>query len=1358
MSALPMLKPPRRFAFFALFVASLGIFCAGSLFAGADQEPLYYIYQGQQKALTLDAEHIAVRMSATPPNGQSAAALPMSLISRGFTDADVVARPEAGWMIVNAQNILSAPGPANQLASPAGAAQSDASTIHTTINSVLNSGDPVIEFVSPVFRDTRDGPIIITPAILIGFKQDFPRQERNRIRTTVPEGAEAQQLEFSQPDDEQWQVQSKDGFEVLSRANALASNPGVAYAEPDMLTTGYSNLVSSDPNFGDSWGLNNTGQSGGLVGFDMEAPAAWDVTIGSALVIVLILDGGVQQDHPDINQVSGKDFTSDAASNPNGGPFGQYDNHGTWVAGCVSARINNGLGTAGIAPGVMVAAARCHNRATANGTFSVQSSWVVNALNWGQSIGARVSNNSNGYDFTSSAIESAYANTRSNGMVHFAASGNDSDGSIAYPSSIPDVNAVGAATRYGVRAYFSNYGAGLKFMAPGMEIFTTDRTGSFGGSSGDYITVDGTSFASPYAAGVAALVISQDPGVTASDVESRMQNGCTDMASAGYDQGTGYGLIDAYRSLRRITSNLNPPGAPIGSNFSYQITANNNPASFSATGLPAGLQLNATTGLISGIPTASGTFQVVVIAYGPNGDATATVQIVIIGPNITSSLSTQTVDSGANFSYQITATNNPSSYDALGLPPGLQINIATGLISGTPNTQGTYQVTLIAHTSLGDANGSLQFVVNPPAITSGLYPTSFGIGTDFNYQISANGGPTSYDAIGLPPGLELDQATGRISGVVNLSGSYNVTLIAHTPYGDAVGNLSITVIALVTPDIPEATFSMSITVLVADPQRPRIYFGTTNGLVILDTVTLTTETFPMPIVRELSLSADGSKLWFARDGQSGIGIFDLNTLTLMPDLPTPVRPSQIREGLSGRMYVSGGDGQGNSGIFQIDSATGAVQRVLTNLGYVIEISPDRKTLFAGPQSWADPFAKYDISTAVPALVQTRTQSLGCYSVAVSHDGKLVCFVPPFYLGPNPTPEFSTADLNNSPGSFTWNAWPGEVAFSADDSRAFQAGYQPVIGVFDTQTCALTRTMNLFNASWVSQIAVDSTNTYLVAYVSGNQNQVQLYRIKPKTSVGLPKSLVNVSTRTFVQTGDNVEIGGFIMQGNQPKKVVVRAIGPSLAAYGLPAVNDPVLELHDSTGAIIATNDNWNSRRQDVLSTGLAPPDEHEAVIVTTLQPGAYTAILRGLNGATGTALFELFDVDPNNSRIANISTRANVGTGDNVMIGGFIIGGDQQTRVMARAIGPSLTQYGVNGVLQDPVLELHDASGSLIVQNDDWRSDQEQAINGSGLAPSDDRESAILATLSPGNYTAIVRGKNETTGVALVEIYNLESN
>src|SRR5438477_1420667 len=255
----------------------------------------------------------------------------------------------------------------------------------------------------------------------------------------------------------------------------------------------------------------------------------------------------------------------------------------------------------------------------------------------------------------------------------------------------------------------------------------------------------------------------------------------------------------------------------------------------------------------------------------------------------------------------------------------------------------------------------------------------------------------------------------------------------------------------------------------------------------------------------------------------------------------------------------------------------------------------------------------------------------------------------------------------------------------------------------------------------------------------------------------PKSFANLSTRLRTELGDDVAIGGFIITGNAPKTVIIRALGPSVPVTRNLA--DPTLELHDGTGKLIASNDNWSSNRDNIIWSGLAPKDEHEAAIVTTLSPGSYTAIVRGASSTSGVALVEIFDLSGvTDSKLANISTRGKVETGDDVMIGGFVIGGDQPTRVIIRAIGPSLSGAGIQDALQDPVLQLFNGNGSMIFENDDWRSAQQDQINGSGMAPGDDRESAIIATLQPGSYTAIVHGKNDTIGVALVEIYNLETN
>ena len=252
----------------------------------------------------------------------------------------------------------------------------------------------------------------------------------------------------------------------------------------------------------------------------------------------------------------------------------------------------------------------------------------------------------------------------------------------------------------------------------------------------------------------------------------------------------------------------------------------------------------------------------------------------------------------------------------------------------------------------------------------------------------------------------------------------------------------------------------------------------------------------------------------------------------------------------------------------------------------------------------------------------------------------------------------------------------------------------------------------------------------------------------------PTALGNISTRAPVETGDQVLIGGFIVTGTQSKKVIVRAIGPSLPLTGV--LINPFLELHDSSGALIVSNDNWRTdQEQEIIATGLAPTNDNESAIVMTLNPDSYTAVVRGVNGGTGIALVEVYDLDTLvDSKLANISTRGLVETGDNVLIGGFIVLGDKAANVMLRAIGPSLP---VAGSLADPTLELHDSNGTTLTSNDDWRSDQESEILGTGLPPSSDPESAILTTLAPGPYTAIVRGANDTTGIALVEVYQLDN-
>jgi cyclophilin family peptidyl-prolyl cis-trans isomerase len=262
-------------------------------------------------------------------------------------------------------------------------------------------------------------------------------------------------------------------------------------------------------------------------------------------------------------------------------------------------------------------------------------------------------------------------------------------------------------------------------------------------------------------------------------------------------------------------------------------------------------------------------------------------------------------------------------------------------------------------------------------------------------------------------------------------------------------------------------------------------------------------------------------------------------------------------------------------------------------------------------------------------------------------------------------------------------------------------------------------------------------------------------------IAAPGRLVNLATRMQVGTGDNALIAGFIMQGSSPKRLAIRAIGPS---SGLPgAVANPTLELHDSSSATIATNDNWGdaANKQDVSDIGLVPGSPNESVILTTVPSStngvAYTAVMRGANNSTGLGVVEVYDLDSGpGSTLLNISTRGQVGADPNALIAGLILGGADSKTVLVRAIGPSLTGFGVPNALTNPTLELRNAQGGLIDSNDDWmNSPQKTQIQNSGLAPTDSKESAVVQTLAAGQYTAVVHGANGGTGVGSVEVYQL---
>lgn len=273
-----------------------------------------------------------------------------------------------------------------------------------------------------------------------------------------------------------------------------------------------------------------------------------------------------------------------------------------------------------------------------------------------------------------------------------------------------------------------------------------------------------------------------------------------------------------------------------------------------------------------------------------------------------------------------------------------------------------------------------------------------------------------------------------------------------------------------------------------------------------------------------------------------------------------------------------------------------------------------------------------------------------------------------------------------------------------------------------------------------------------------------------TGNGATPGLVgNVSTRLPVGTDDNVLIEGFIVQGpnGSTKKIIVRAIGPTLAGFGITdALANPTLDIFDSNNTKVATNNDWKNTQvgglitgdqfAEINSSGVAPTNDLESAIIANLAPGSYTAVVRGLGNTTGTGVVDAFDLSAASpARLANIATRGLIQPGDKLMIAGFIIqNGAIQTVV--RAIGPSLTAFGIANALPDTTLQVKDQNGNTVIENDDWQTSQKQALEATGLQPTNDLEAAVIVTLQPGQYTAQVRGKPEATGTGVVQAYFLQ--
>lgn len=448
----------------------------------------------------------------------------------------------------------------------------------------------------------------------------------------------------------------------------------------------------------------------------------------------------------------------------------------------------------------------------------------------------------------------------------------------------------------------------------------------------------------------------------------------------------------------------------------------------------------------------------------------------------------------------------------------------------------------------------------------------------------------------------------------------------------------------------------------------------------------------------------------------------------------------------------------------------------------IVIQPDGRIVIGGTFIGYNGFARGGVARVLGngALDPSFDSGVGTggnvFALALQHNGQIVLggrFVQ--YSGTNRT--FIARVFGDGSLDFGFNPvpndWVQSLAVEPDD-RVLVGGFFTGINGFGRNRIARLSTNGSLDltfdpgAGCVGSLTNDATQVHSVVrqqfgrVLAGgiftsydNQLRDNIVRLFDNAA-----SFQNLSARAHVFTGERILIAGFIIQGSETKAILLRGLGPSLASFGVPTpLADPTLSLFDHTGALIAANDNWKATQQaQIQATGLAPPNNLDAAILISLSPGAYTVFLQGKAMATGIGLAEVYDVGPNaNAQPTNLSARAFVGTGNDVLIGGTIIGGDAGSllRVLVRALGPSLASFGVATPLADPTLSLRDANGNVIANNDNWKDSQQAAIAATGKAPPNDHESAVLALLAPGNYTAIVAGKNATTGVALIEFYNL---
>ena len=1172
-------------------------------------------------------------------------------------------------------------------------------------------------------------------------------------------------------------------------------------------------VLPNDPLLGDGkqWGIDNAGQLGGIAESDVSAKEAWEIANDASEVLVAVLDSGIRYTHEDLaanmwvnsGEIAGNGLDDDnngyvddvhgintvgvngeRTPETEGDPMDDLG-HGTHVAGIVGAVGNNGVGITGVAWNVKLMGLKFLD---SQGEGSDAD--AIECINYAREQGAHIINSSwGGLDFNpllGDAIEEA----NEAGIYFVAAAGNESsnnDDQPNYPSSYayPNVVSVTATDKRDGFATFANYGeTEVELAAPGVGIHST-----YFSSDTSYRALSGTSMATPFVSGAIALLLTQFPEEPMASILNRLFSSTDTLESLARRCRVG-GRLNLARALQPETP------APLNDDFedafsvsnSYFILSGSNVIGSSeasepfhdvnATGKSIWWNWTAVEGGFTEISTEGSDFNTVIVIY--KGDSLDALKLVAKNrdesPNNNGAFVGFEASAGVSYRIAVDGLEGDSGNVSLSLGQSvINDDFSSALEIGGINFRTTSENIAASRESgepehIQNAFGSKSVWWKWTAPLSGNVTVSTSASNSFDTILAVYTGDSLED-LQLVSSNDDDDRTGVWTSVLNFYAQEGSEYkIAVDGWNGSYGQIALTVAmaehddredarTAYTDTLDDISFTNQATKEIGEPSHGGDAVGqslwwkwtsTRSGQAELttfgsdfDTILAVYEGESLASLSLLGANDDsggalssrlaldvvaGGSYWVAVDGNDfrrdrSYGLARLNILVEEDaSWVTPVIAEPEDPGFVAGEFVS----------FQIDANRNAISFAAEGLPAGLAIDPNTGAISGTPSQ----------SGRFEVLIEaTNAEGTGSYlyilEVAPLPGSPVIMPLPIEMKGIEGSLLTLKVDVVDQTG-VTYQWLKDEVVLLG----AVEASVE--IGSIGSQ-----------DEGEYSVIVTNENGSVLAGTV-----RVRMIR----------EALINIATRGYVGVQSEIMIAGFIISGSSPRRVLIRGLGKSLEQRGLSGVlEDPRLAIYDIEGQEVARVDDWKQEdngeeiEQVSLSVGAAPLAEpNESAILVTLDPGLYTAHLSGQDGGTGIGLVEVFDASSESieTRLVNISTRVKAAAGDQVAIGGFVITGEDPKRVLIRALGPELTKRQVSDPMPDPYMVLYDSSGP-VAANDDWESEftfkMREAFTQVGASQLDEesKDAAMVRELQPGLYTVIVNDFNYTSGIVLIEIFEL---